>query len=204
MNKLVLPLTLVPPLPYLVAAFQAETVIIDAGEHYIKQTVRNRYHILGSNGVLALTIPVVGQKGAKVPSGNVEIDYSKPWLRNHLRAIEAAYRSAPFFEHYQDTVTDILTFPAKNLREHFERSFPIWLKLLKSDLNWEISTAHIDVNGDDLHRPFKSPEDFPDTLKTRPYMQVFNDRFEFKPNLSILDLLFNEGPAAAAALLPAG
>jgi hypothetical protein len=158
--------------------------------------------VLTANGVRALTIPAVGQKGAKIPTANIGIDYSKPWLRDHLRTIEAAYRSAPFYEHYIDKVTAILNCEADTFGTFFEFSLPRWLEMLKIQLDYEISAQYISASRNQLNLfNIKSPSDFPDDTPSTSYVQVFSDRFGFQPHLSILDLVFNEGPAASRILL---
>ncbi len=201
-SELILPLSPVPPIPFFSQAAFAEKTIVDGEENYVKQTVRNRYFILGSNGVLCLTIPVVGQQGKKVRTKDIEIDYSKPWLRLHLRSLEAAYRSAPFYDHYIDPITKILSTPHNNLSDFFTASFPAWLALLRLDLPWEMSKEYLELrNSFDLRETIKSPDRFPAWIHAHRYEQVFSDRFPFKPHLSVPDLLFNEGPAAARILL---
>lgn len=180
---------------------QNNEVVFDAGEHFEKQTIRNRYHILTANGVLALTLNVVGQKGRKVPTGNIEIDYRKNWVRDHLRAIESAYRSAPFFEHYFPEVEAIFTQRHANLGDFFDSAFPRWLKLLGLEKNYSFSEKYIETEAAlDLRGRIKNPDHFPDELATAEYLQVFADRFDFQRNLSVIDLLMNEGPAAGTCL----
>jgi hypothetical protein len=180
---------------------KADHLIFDGGEHYMKQTIRNRYHILTGNGVLALTIPATGQKGQKIPTTDIQIDRSKPWLRNHLRAIEAAYRSAPFYEHYIDKVKSVLSNEALDFGSFFATTFPQWLSLLKIDMKFDVQRQYTGVVENSLlSNAIKAPSDFPEDTPYRPYIQVFADRFDFQPHLSVLDLIFNEGPQAASFL----
>ncbi len=205
MNTVILPISIIPSIPYLVACAKCEKIIIDGGEHYQKQTIRNRYHILSANGVLPLTINVKSQKGAKIPTDQIGIDYEKHWIREHLRAIESAYRSAPFFEHYFPLVVKLLEQKHSSMKDMFLSSFPLWLELAGVHCNWQHSSTFVEKHaGIDLRTPIKKPSDFPPTLSSPDYMQVFVDRFPFCPNLSIIDLLMNEGPAANSILLKGG
>src|SRR5690554_1793475 len=204
MTTVILPISLFPPIPFFVACVNADKIIIDSGENYQKQTIRNRYHILSANGVLPLTVNVVGQKGEKIPTGKIEIDYDKLWIREHIRAIESAYRSAPFFEHYFPEIREILETRHNTFEEMFNRVFPKWLSLMGIKCDWSYSSTYVEASADlDLRKRLKKPTDFPDSLRSQDYMQVFFDRFPFEANLSIIDLLMNEGPVANS-FLPKG
>lgn len=200
-QKIILPLSPIPPIPYLVALARKGDVIFDAGEHFIKQTIRNRYHILTANGVLALSLNVAGQKGTKITTGEIEIDYRKNWVRDHLRAIESAYRSAPFFEHFYPEVEAILSEKYPNVSAFFDASFSRYLKLVGIESRYTISQDYLDASDFlDLRKRIKHPEQFPTQLASEQYLQVFSDRFAFKPNLSVIDLLMNAGPASSSYL----
>ena len=196
MTSVILPISIIPPIPFMVACVNANHVIIDGGEHYLKQTIRNRYHILSANGVLPLTVNVVGQKGEKIPTGKIAPDYDKLWVREHIRAIESAYRSAPFFEHYFPEIQKILETHYATLEEMFKQTFPKWLAMSGVKCDWAYSSNYVEIPTDlDLRKRLKLPSDFPESLRSEDYMQVFFDRFPFMENLSIIDLLMNEGPA---------
>ncbi|MFT5596416.1 MAG: hypothetical protein ACI8QH_001213, partial [Flammeovirgaceae bacterium] len=76
---IVSPFSLVPPLGLFASLAQGHKLYFDGAEHYVKQTIRNRYHILSANGMQTMTINVVGQKGEKIPTKNILIDYDEPW-----------------------------------------------------------------------------------------------------------------------------
>lgn len=196
-STLVAPIICIPPIGYFAKAAVAKEVIIDAGENYVKQSIRNRYHILSANGVLTLSIPVISQGGEKIPTGDIKIDYSKEWQRNHLRAINAAYRSAPFYDYYAGAVTELIESGAESLREFAEKSAAICDEWLGYEISRKVENAFQEGDFDcDLRLKIKRPEDFPGKPEFKTYVQVFADRFEFQPNLSILDLIFNLGPEA--------
>lgn len=193
----VLPLSPIPPVAFVGLALRCGKVVFDGGEHYVKQTVRNRYHILSANGVQALTIPVRHTGRLKTPTAEVKIDHRKPWTTNHLRAIQAAYRSAPFYDHYIPAVENLLRGSHGTLGDFFEAGWTLWYELLNMEPVPAMERTYVEnFEGWDARKRYKSPHDLPAEWATPPYPQVFEDRFDFVPNLSVLDLLLNEGPAA--------
>ena len=198
---IVSPLSLVPPVGLFVAMAKGHKICFDGAEHYVKQTIRNRYHILSANGVQTLTINVVGQKGEKTPCHSILIDYDEPWIRLHKRALESSYRSSPFFEHYYPKVIKLFEIRHSDFGAFFRESLRLWLSLLKFEPDFSIQDEYVEFDSEfDLRKRIKSPEQFPAEFQSKKYLQVFSDRFDFQPNLSILDLLFNEGPAALSLL----
>lgn len=191
----------VPPVGLFSAMARGYTVHFDGGENYVKQSIRNRYHILSANGVQALTIPVIGQKGKKIPTKDIFIDYNEPWIRIHMRALESAYRSSPFFDHYYPRIRELLNREGDNFLDFFESGMELWTKLLQWKPDYSIGKEYFEGEFRfDLRPPIKSPRDFPSEFRTQPYLQVFEDRFEFQSNLSVMDLLFNEGPSSLSVL----
>jgi len=197
---MIAPISIVPPIALVKAACQSGTWQIEWHENYQKQSIRNRYHILSPNGIQTLTIGVIGQKGEKIQTPQVLLDHSKSWLRDHIRSIKTAYGSAPFFDFYMDEIEDTLSYPARSLGEFHKKSLNSWLELL------QISP---EIKYTDSFKTAPEQYDFRERIKTNKktlgmhlpkYVQVFNDRFEFIPNLSVIDLLFNLGPEAGPYL----
>lgn len=194
-----------PPVEYFMAAASAGRLLIEAHDSYIKQTYRNRCRIYACDGVLSLTVPVSLPFGSKEIGGAV-IDYSKPWLQQHEMAIISAYRTSAFFEYYQDDI-----FPILDSRPHLlaELNLSLISRLMallgvrcEISLTREYLPAYppgfLDLR-ESIHPKKAVPEIFRDRFK--PYYQVFSDKYGFIPGLSVLDLLFNEGPDAVSYLL---
>lgn len=179
-----------------------EKVIIDLGENYPKQTWRNRYDVPGPNGMLHLTIPVIGTKGKKVPSGEIRIDNRQPWADQHRKTLRAAYGSAPFFEHYNPAVEEILSQQYERLVDFNFATLKLVQKWLSPATETEISNTWIEPTPGHLDlRPFFKPSSFRALrFETSEYMQVFADRFTFDPNCSVLDMVYNLGPEAGSYL----
>ena len=194
-----------PPVEYFMAAAAAGRLLIEAHDSYVKQTYRNRCRIYACDGVLSLTVPVSLPSGSR-GTGEALIDYSKPWLQQHERALISAYRTSAFFEYYQDDIFPILDARPSRLAELNLSLITRLMTLL--GVRCEISltseyipsypAGYLDLR-DAVHPKKAVPEMFRNRF--RPYYQVFSDRFGFIPGLSVLDLLFNEGPDAVSYLL---
>ncbi len=178
-------------------------VEIEAHEHFVKQTYRNRCHIATAQGIQALTVPVSAVSDADRGIASVRISDHGNWRHLHWQAITSAYGDSPFLEYYED---DLRPF-------FFERR---WETLF--DFNWDIFTKmchlidiqpHVELTTDYAkkidsidslpiadYRGIICPKHaVPDPdFVPKPYYQVFSQRHGFLPNLSILDLLLNMGP----------
>ncbi len=185
-----------PPIGYFKALsrYGNGLLLLEACGHYRKQSWRTRCNILSANGVLSLSVPVVvpGDRDIR----KVEIDYSKDWLRQHKRALISAYNSTPFFEYYQDDIFAVLDSGEKYL---FDLNLHIMecvsrLAGLKTDI--QLTSEYVsDYQGLDLREVFDpKKKEVPQEYHCAPYYQVFSEKFGFVDGLSILDLLFNEGP----------
>ena len=181
-------------------------VIIEKHENYSKQSYRNRCTIYSANGALDLVVPVAKADKPKIPITEVEISYDMPWQKLHFKAIESAYRRSPFYDYYID---DLAVF--FNCRHRYLYEFNI--QILRTVCNMAKIPFHVRESQEYL----KSGEEFIDMrnsihpkssrqssgIRFEPpyYMQVFSEKWGFKPDLSILDLLFNTGPEAKRLLL---
>ena len=184
-------------------------VYIEACENYQKQSYRNRCRFYAADGVQALSFPIVHEGGThKLPVSEIKVDYSTPWLQQHERAIVSAYRTSAYFEYYQDELFGIL-------ESRPERLFDLNMALIrffiektgiKVDLRITedfsrdavlVSSDGQQIACDDLREKIhpKRPNDILHDLELeKPYFQVFSRKYGFQPDLSIMDLLFNEGP----------
>ena len=194
----------------------SEKVFVEKCEMFQKQSYRTRCHIYSANGLLALTVPVRRNTpeeavGAQRPShklliDEILIDYSKPWVQQHERAIEAAYMTTPFFEYYKDDIFAILRSGEQSLFELNRKFIELFNELIGISTPIEYTTEwlpeHSDVEDlrNRIHPKYKG-EDMLDLLQIKkPYWQVFSHKQGFIPNLSVLDLLCNEGPNSISFL----
>lgn len=170
----------------------AEDVVLDTHEYYDKQTMRNRFEILGVNGKMTLSIPVEGQKGVKTLSKDIKIA-NHDWRKLHLTSVRSAYGRAPFYEHYFEEISNILLKKQAYLMD-FNLEVLDWLRTKKLVITENKSTDFVPFNEKEIVRPI-SQEIAP------TYLQVFSDRFAFHGGLSAIDLLMNLGPRSADHIL---
>ena len=191
----VLPLLYLPPVEYFVQINTYKPgILIEAQEHFPKQTYRNRANVYTPDGILALTVPVI--KGAKnhTKIKDVKISYDFEWQRLHWLSLGACYRRSAYFEYYEDELAPFYHEKFDYLFDYNEQLLQFILKSikLKVALNFtETYEAEYAELADFRHsiNPKKETE-----FNQKPYFQVFDDRKGFQKNLSIVDLLFNQGP----------
>ena len=196
---------------------------LEACENYQKQSYRNRCHFYSASGVQSLSFPVVhSENGYSLPIREIKVDYSTPWVRQHKMAIVSAYRTSAFFEYYQDELFAILDSQPGTLWElnleiirFFIRKIgiPVEIRMTEDFLKsgetvgtgvWEGLPYNAGLDAVDLRQVIhpKRPDDILRRMgKEKPYFQVFAGKHGFIPNLSIMDLLFNEGPDAVSYLV---
>lgn len=197
-NTAILPLFYLPPVGYFSLLQKlGEDFLIEKHEHLAKQTYRNRASIYSPNGKLDITVPVV--KGAKTHTKmkDVRISYDFNWQRLHWLSLESCYRSSAYFEFYEDELSRFYTNKFEFLFD-YNHELLEWLnKKLKLNKRFEVTGEYFDDIQPELdYRSAMNPKKPEDMVNNKPYYQVFEDKHQFLPNLSIVDLLFNQGPQA--------
>lgn len=187
-----------PSLAYMSLFLQAPEVRLEAHENYLKQSYRNRCFLLGPHQVEQLTVPVLGGN-KKIPIKEIEIDYRQPWQQQHLRSMQSCYGKAPFFEHYFPYFEQAYAKKPTTLWELNSSLLTLCLKLLalpttlaesqtyKKNTNQELLDLRSVLRG-------KQPDETAAWYQYKAYNQIFGAGFV--ANLSVVDLLFCEGPAA--------
>ena len=192
--------TFFAPIIQYVALASGNPVVYEVQDNFQKQTYRNRCYIYGANGKQLLSVPVIHAHGkGRQKTREVRIDNSFRWQVNMFRSLEASYRSSPFFEFYED-----------DIRPVFEKRFDFLLDLNLASI--EIMADCLSLDGrfepTEFYNTETDPEDFRYLVNAKSdlvyelkaYTQVFQNKYGFLPNLSILDLLFNEGTNALTYL----
>lgn len=193
-----------PPVQYFAHFANAPSVILEQWAPYIKGTYGNRCVIAASGGPMVLSAPLLSGKYLQ-PFCEVRIAYHEPWQKRHWRSIHDAYRKAPFFEHYAERIEGCFQHQREFLAEWNLELLRVLLACLRIATPYSL-TERFDPTPDsctDLRKAiaFKPRLQRPDPqFQVLPYVQVFQDRYSFIPNLSILDLLFCTGPEARAIL----
>ncbi len=167
--------------------YNAAHVQVVQGGTYQKQSNLNRCKIAGVNGVLTLSVPLIGGREQKALLKDVQIDNTQKWPLQHLRTLQSCYGKAPFFDYYFPVIEVLLL---QNHQYLTELNNTILQQLIRW-LQWKGTVEWSDA--------FQKKEDITTPLQ-QPYVQVFADRHPFQPNLSILDLLFCTGPQAVGYL----
>lgn len=187
-------------IPYFQSIAQFNEIVIDVHEHYKKQTWRNRTQILESNGPMYLSVPVMRPNGSKSPVEDVRITYDIDWRKDHWKAFESSYKHAPYFFYYGPQIKELIYQEEDVLYRYNLRILEQLLTWLDLDINVSFSKEYIVPEGPEDFRIALDKKQF--SLPQEKYIQVFSDKYPFYPNLSIIDLLMNEGPLARNYLLP--
>lgn len=191
MNVLIHP-TYFPSISHFVAIAQADRLIFEMEDNFQKQTNRNRTYIYSPNGIQLLNIPIKHSKDRHQKTKEVKLETAFDWQKQHFKSLEAAYRTSPFFEYFEDSLMPIFTKKHTFLMDLNLEAMEIVSKCLglpfvfdKTDEYFHEVAPFTDfrnlANGKKDNSNFES------------YTQVFGEKFGFINNLSILDLLFNEG-----------
>ncbi len=194
-NLAIFPLFYLPPVSYFTLLKENNfEFVLEKFEHFPKQTYRNRASIASPNGTLDLAVPVI--KGAKVRTAykDVKISDETRWQRLHWLSLQTCYRSSAYFEFYEDGLASFYEKKYDFLFDYNVALFSWLTKQLKMPVELRFTESYEPQVATD-YRNAMSKKEVPQT-QTKPYFQVFSDRNEFIPNLSIVDLLFNQGPQA--------
>lgn len=188
------------PISQYVALFQDDNLIFEIEDNYQKQTYRNRCNIYGANGKLQLNIPIVHtKKGERQKTKDIRIDQSDKWQQLHLRSIQTAYRSSPYFEFYEDDLLPLYEENQKFLLDFNLKCHAFLIDALQEDIT-NAKTKEYEVTPKIKDYRYLANARKEATYNFEKYTQVFDDKFGFISNLSILDLLFMEGPNAVTYL----
>ena len=191
MSSLLLP-TYFPSISNFLAIANATSVVFEVEDNFQKQTNRNRTYIYSPNGIQMLNIPIKHSKEKHQKTKEVKLETAFDWQKQHFKSLEAAYRTSPFFEYFEDTLLPIFTKKHTFLMDLNFETIEIVSKCLNMKLEYEKTTEYFHEVTDSLDfRHLANGKK--DVANFTPYTQVFGEKHGFINNLSVLDLLFNEG-----------
>jgi len=179
-----------------------KSCIWEVCDYYQKQTYRNRAYVCTDQGKHMMTIPIqhVGGAQGKQFYKDVRVDNQYPWQRQHWRTLQTAYRSSPYFEYYEDELAPLFHNSYEFLLDFNLRSIELVCECLQLDMPSSKTTVFEPNPTNSIDQRILVNAKRPVPFDPRPYTQVFIERHGFIHNLSILDLLFNEGSAAPTYL----
>lgn len=194
---MIFPLFYFGPITYFGELRRQGNFRLEAFENFRKQTYRNRCCIQGANGKLRLTIPIEHDGARAMKDIRVQQDYD--WQREHFKSLISAYKSSPYFEFYEDDLRPMYEKKAEFLLDFNLES----LDFIASKLQWEfpkiLTESYEEIPEEkDFRTRFSAKKESPVSLPE--YTQVFSEKMDFLSDLSILDLLFNKGPASVEYL----
>ena len=192
MNNILIHPSYFPSISHFVAISQCNLVTFEMDDNFQKQTNRNRMYIYSPNGIQLLNIPVKHSKTAHQKTKEIKIENDFDWQKQHFKSLEAAYRSSPFFEYFEDDIASIFQKKHTFLMDLNLETMAIVSKCLGLEFDYNETTEYFhEVKDITDFRPLINGKK--DTAVFEPYTQVFEEKHGFINNLSILDLLFNEG-----------
>ncbi len=197
--KIIIYPTYFSPIIQYVALAKAETIIFEVEDNYQKQTYRNRCYMYGSNGKQLLNIPVSHPKTeGRKKTKDILVEKDSNWQKQHYKSLKIAYSSSPFFEFYEDDLLPIFTKNYTYLFDVVIDTFHFVNNALELEKTFNLSNEYIiDIPND--YRPLANSKSGT-SLHYSTYTQMFDDKYGFIKNLSILDLIFMEGPNSISFL----
>ena len=179
---------------------KADNILFEASDNYQKQTFRNRTYIYGANGKLGLFVPVIHTHNNRELFKDVKISYDSNWMDLHLKSLQSAYRSSPYFEYFEDNFVKLYSEKEKFLVDFNIKCIQLISNLLDLNLNYKISNDYVEKTNDIIDLRGLSNARKEKKIDTPKYIQVFESKHGYLNNLSIVDLIFSEGPNSVSLI----
>nr|WP_315208924.1 WbqC family protein [uncultured Flavobacterium sp.] len=196
MNILIHP-TYFPSISHFAAMVQSENITFEIEDNFQKQTNRNRTYIYSPNGIQLLNIPVKHSKESHQKTKDIKIETDFDWQKQHFKSLEAGYRSSPFFEFFEDDIRPIFEKKYTFLLDLNFDVFDILSKCFRIKQDYTTTTEYFHEVDTTIITDFRALVNGKKDLSVfESYTQVFDDKYGFINNLSVIDLLFNEGKYA--------
>ena len=180
------------PISQYQALLNSNYITFEVEDNYQKQTYRNRCYIYGANGKQLLNIPVSIPKSTKKTKSKDILVENSNWQKQHYKSLEAAYNHSPFFEFYKDDLQKLFSKKYTYLLDVNLDSFAFIMEALELSKEYSLSKVYEETKLNDFRNLADSKKKV--EISFLSYIQMFDQKFGFLKNLSILDLLFMEGP----------
>jgi len=179
---------------------KANNILFEVSDNYQKQTFRNRTYVYGANGKLGLFIPVIHSHKNRELFKDVKISYESNWMDLHLKSLQSAYRSSPYFEYFEDDFIKLYSKKEKFLVDFNIKCIKLISNLLDLNLDFKISNEYVEKTNDIIDLRDLSNARKEKKIETPKYIQVFESKHGYINNLSIIDLIFSEGPNSVSLI----
>jgi len=201
MDTLIVPACYFGPIELYKAIARADRVIVDTGEHFVRQSYRTQTHLASANGVETLSVRIQ-RTHEKTPMRQMRLSYAEAWPAQHWHAIRSAYGQSAWFIHYEEAVRSVVLTKHENLVERNMATMQLMLRLCRMDKPLHVEQEYQEpTQGIDLREALHPKKELPAFLQPTPsYRQVFEEKYGFAPRMSILDLLMNMGPETTTIL----
>lgn len=184
--------TYFPSVSHFVAMLNTDSLSFETEDNFQKQTNRNRMYIYSPNGKQMLNIPVKHTKNVHQKYKDTRIEEAFDWQKQHFKSLEAAYRSSPYFEYFEDDIRPVFEQKHEFIMDLNFKTIEIVTDCLGIDLKYNTTKEYShNISGATDYRYLANGKK--DLSEFEPYTQVFGNKHGYINNLSILDLLFNEG-----------
>lgn len=193
MQNILIHPTYFPNVSHFVCMFHAETLLFEIHDNYQKQTYRNRAYVYGANGKLALNVPIKHTHKNRQLYKDVKIANDTPWQIQQWKSLQSAYRTSPFFEFYEDDIAPLFHTKQTYILDFNFKCLEVIFECLQLDLNYKTTSAFETKPNNCLDYRYLVNARKEKEYQFDPYTQVFSTKHGYINNLSILDLLFNEG-----------
>ena len=189
--------TYFPSISHFAAMAQSENITFEIEDNFQKQTNRNRTYIYSPNGIQLLNIPVKHSKESHQKTKDIRIEAEFDWQKQHFKSLEAAYRSSPFFEFFEDDLRPFFEKKQDFLLDLNFEALEVVSKCLRMKIDYTTTTEYFHEVDTAVITDFRAlVNGKKDSSAFEDYTQVFDDKHGFINNLSVLDILFNEGKYA--------
>lgn len=188
--------TYFPNIAAFAAMSKAEHVVFETDDNFLKQTYRNRAYIYGANGKMTLNIPVIHSQKNRQKYRDVKIFNEEKWQSLHWKSLLSAYKTSPFFEYYEDDLHPLFHKKADYILDFNFKCFETICDCLQLEIDSSRTETFVKTVEDKIDYRFLVNAKKEHPQRFEQYTQVFTNKHGYINNLSILDLLFNEGPNA--------